>query len=231
METIERKSSRDSELWKWGFGSDTGGGDTVGLLKWVTELSLLRRGSRFGHPYKIAIIEKAREQRWKGEKGLPIVPCALSFSFSPSSPQHREASAAERGIGIVKLNEEWSSKLRTQIMQLLKKPEKKKRKENQDFNGIWTLDLAIPVRCSDQLSYDWSHWCWELVNYVFICSSERDECDKCIWNKSCMRTAEMKSNEEWSSQLWTQFGWNSLVECKNVCIYSTFPIETISNLK
>lgn len=33
VETIERKSSCDSELWKWGFGSDTGGGDTVGLLK------------------------------------------------------------------------------------------------------------------------------------------------------------------------------------------------------
>ena len=30
----------------------------------------------------------------------------------------------------------------------------------------------------------WSHWCWELVNYVFKCSHERDECDNCIWNKS-----------------------------------------------
>ena len=30
-------------------------------------------------------------------------------------------------------------------------------------------------------------------------------CDKCIWNESYMRTAEMKSSEEWSSQLWTQF--------------------------
>ena len=30
-----------------------------------------------------------------------------------------------------------------------------------------------------------------------------DECDKCIWNKSYKRTAEMKSNEEWSLQLWT----------------------------
>ena len=28
---------------------------------------------------------------------------------------------------------------------------------------------------------------------------------KCIWNKSYMRTAEMKSNEGWSSQLGTQF--------------------------
>ena len=43
----------------------------------------------------------------------------------------------------------------------------------------------------------WSHWCWELVNYLFICSCERDECDKCIWNKY-MWTAEMKSSEEWS---------------------------------
>ena len=35
-------------------------------------------------------------------------------------------------------------------MQLRKKPEKK----NQDFNGIWTSDLAIPVRRSNQLSYE-----------------------------------------------------------------------------
>ena len=26
-------------------------------------------------------------------------------------------------------------------------------KKNQDFNGIWTRDLAIPVRLSNQLSY------------------------------------------------------------------------------
>ena len=30
---------------------------------------------------------------------LPIVPRALSFSFSPASPQHKEASAEERGTG------------------------------------------------------------------------------------------------------------------------------------
>ena len=35
-------------------------------------------------------------------------------------------------------------------MQLRKKPEKK----NQDLNGIWTRDLAIPVRRSNQLSYE-----------------------------------------------------------------------------
>ena len=58
-------------------------------------------------------------------------------------------------------------------------------KKIQDFNGVWTRDLAKPVGCSNQLSYAGSHWCWELVNYVFICSRERDECDRCIRNKSC----------------------------------------------
>ena len=46
-------------------------------------------------------------------------------------------------------------------MQLCKKPEKK----IQDFNGIWTRDLVIPVQCSNQLSYEvtdvgsWSIMC------------------------------------------------------------------------
>ena len=28
------------------------------------------------------------------------------------------------------------------------------KKKIQDFNGVWTHDLAIPVRCSNQLSYE-----------------------------------------------------------------------------
>ena len=51
----------------------------------------------------------------------------------------------------MKSNKEWSSRLWTQFMQLRKKPEKNKKK---DFNGIWTRDLAIPVRRSNQLSYE-----------------------------------------------------------------------------
>ena len=42
----------------------------------------------------------------------------------------------------------WSSQW-TQFMQLRKEAWK-----IQDFNGIWTRDLAIPVRCSNQLSYE-----------------------------------------------------------------------------
>ena len=53
----------------------------------------------------------------------------------------------------MKSNEEWSSQLWTQFMQLHKKPEKNK-KSNEDFNGIWTSGLAIPVRRSNQLSYE-----------------------------------------------------------------------------
>ena len=45
-----------------------------------------------GIPIKISIIEKIESARvYDG-----IVPRALSFSFSPASPQHKEASAEER---------------------------------------------------------------------------------------------------------------------------------------
>ena len=63
----------------------------------------------------------------------------------------------------------------TEFMRLLKN-----LKKIQDFNGIWTRNLAIPVRCSNQLSYEAT----EIVNCVHICSRERDECDRCTWNKS-----------------------------------------------
>ena len=63
-----------------------------------------------GIPIKISIIEKNRKRA--GDDGkretegnglsslflLPIVPRALSFSFSPASPQYKEASAEERDV-------------------------------------------------------------------------------------------------------------------------------------
>ena len=42
-----------------------------------------------------------------------------------------------------------------------------------------------------------------MQNIVFTMQMERDNntpIDKCIWNKSYMRIAGKKSNEEWSSQ-------------------------------
>ena len=46
----------------------------------------------------------------------------------------------------MKSSEQWSSQLWTQKKSLQNK--------NQDFNGIWTRDLAIPMRRSYQLSYE-----------------------------------------------------------------------------
>ena len=43
----------------------------------------------------------------------------------------------------------WSSQLWTQFLQLRREAWK-----IQDFNRVWTRDLAIPVRRSNQLSYE-----------------------------------------------------------------------------
>ena len=43
----------------------------------------------------------------------------------------------------------WSSQLWTQFKQLRLDAWK-----SQDFNGVWTRDLTIPVRHSNQLSYE-----------------------------------------------------------------------------
>ena len=49
----------------------------------------------------------------------------------------------------------------------------------RDMN-LWLCDADVMLKPTES----WSHWCWELVNYVFICSRERDEFERCIWNKS-----------------------------------------------
>ena len=43
----------------------------------------------------------------------------------------------------------WSSQLWMQFKQL-----RIEALKSQDFNGVWTRDLAIPVQCSNQLSYE-----------------------------------------------------------------------------
>lgn len=97
------------------------------------------------------------------------------------------------------LSEKWSSQLLMQLMQLCKRSLKKFR-TSTGFE--LTHDLAIWVQFSNQLSYEaamilgsgqlcvhmfpWKRWNVTKVNK---------------WNKSYMRTAEMKSSEAWSSQL------------------------------
>ena len=48
-----------------------------------------------------------------------------------------------------KSNEDWSLKLWMQFMQLRKEA----WKNILNFNRVWIHDLAIPVRCSNQMSY------------------------------------------------------------------------------
>ena len=50
---------------------------------------------------------------------------------------------------ILVLSKPWCSQLWTQFKQLRIEAWK-----SQDFNGVWTHDLAIPVRRSNQLSYE-----------------------------------------------------------------------------
>ena len=67
----------------------------------------------------------------------------------------------------------WSSQWK-QFMQLRKEAWKK----IQDFNGVWTRDLAIPVWCSNQLSYEatdvgsWSILCSYCLLYTSDAADE-----------------------------------------------------------
>ena len=54
--------------------------------------------------------------------------------------------------------------------------------KSQDFNGVWTRDLAIPVRCSNRLSYEAT----DVGSWSFKGPKEavRNECEVIIWNIS-----------------------------------------------
>ena len=97
----------------------------------------------------------------------------------------------------------WSSQLWEQFLQLRREAWK-----IQDFNGVWTRDLAIPVRRSNQLSYEAT----DVGSWSFVGSNGpvRNEsmmkwymkwiiCELRIWNQVKLWSSL------WSSQLWEQF--------------------------
>ena len=58
----------------------------------------------------------------------------------------------------------------------VKKPEK-----NQDFNGVWTRDLAIPVRRSNQLSYEATDvWSRSIVELRIWNSFDHEILQECV---------------------------------------------------
>ena len=91
----------------------------------------------------------------------------------------------------------WSSQW-TQFMQLRKAAWKK----NQDFNGIWTHDLAIIGAMLYQLSYEAADvGCRSIVgSYVPVKEMSVND----IRNKSYMNCRNEMKMKKWSSQ-WTQF--------------------------
>ena len=101
-------------------------------------------------------------------------------------------------------NEEWSSQLWSQFLQLRKEAWKKFR------TSTGLEPVTSRYRCDALPTELWSHWRWEQVNFGFMCYRERYEVnDACEINH--MWTADMKSNEEWSSQ---SRDWNQRISAK-----------------
>ena len=70
----------------------------------------------------------------------------------------------------LKSSKVWSSQLWTKFKQLRIEAWK-----IQDFNGVWTRDLTLPVRRSNQVSYEAT----DAGNWSFVGSNEpvRNECE------------------------------------------------------
>ena len=78
----------------------------------------------------------------------------------------------------IQSNEEWSSQLWSQFLQLRKEAWKKFR------TSTGLEPVTSRYRCDALPTELWSHWRWEQVNFGFICSRERYVSEWCIWNKS-----------------------------------------------
>ena len=99
-------------------------------------------------------------------------------------------------IADLKSSKPWSSQLWTQFKQLRLEAWK-----SQDFNGVWTSDLAIPVRRSNQLSYEAT----DVGSRSFVSSNEPVKNGFEVIYMKCFIywTADLKSSKLGSSQLWT----------------------------
>ena len=83
----------------------------------------------------------------------------------------------------------WSSQLWTQLLQLRKEAWK-----FQDFNGVWTRELAVPVRHSNQLSYEAT----DVGSWLFVgskCSREEWIKDEMIYEMDHIWTTDIKPSE------------------------------------
>ena len=93
----------------------------------------------------------------------------------------------------------WSLQLWTQFLQLCEEDWK-----IQDFNGVWTRDLLIPVRRSNQLSYEATDvGSWSFVGSNVPVRNEWTMKWHMKWIIYELRT--WNHVKLWSSQIWMQF--------------------------
>ena len=80
-----------------------------------------------------------------------------------------------------------------------KKPEK-----IQDFNGVWTRDLAITGAMLYQLSYEATDiGSWSIIVGSYVPVKEMSVND--IWNKSCLKCRNEMKMKKWSAEFFSGF--------------------------
>ena len=96
----------------------------------------------------------------------------------------------------------------------------------QDFNGVWTCDLTIPVRRSNQPSYEVT----EVGSWAFVGSNEpmRNACEV-IYEYFIYWTADVKSNKLhdprcYERNLFILFFWKASVQTLSFFNLSTVVI-------
>mgnify|MGYP007094275874 CR=1 FL=1 len=76
--------------------------------------------------------------------------------------------------------------------------------KSKDLNGVWTRDLAIPLRRSNQLSYEAT----DVGSWSFVDPKEpvRNECEVIIWNISYIEL-----------EMWNQVSYYTCTYESNLC--------------
>ena len=142
-------------IYKYTFGSDK---------KIVKRDSSTRKKKR---PHKWNMSRNAKIVLARSNAKFGVGPSVFfpSFYFSLQWPYGH--ICVPKGINdnhvLTKSSKLWSSQLWTQFKQLRIEAWK-----SQDFNGIWTRDLAIPVRRSNQLIYEAT----DVGSWSFVSSNE-----------------------------------------------------------
>ena len=141
---------------------------------------------------------------WTRDLAIPVR-CSNQLSYEATDVGSRSIVGSyvpvkEMSVNdVYEINHMWTADMKSNevdprsyernFMQLRKEAWKK----IQDFNGVWTRDLAIPVRCSNQLSYEATDVGSRSIVGSYVPVKEMSVND--VYEINHMWTADMKSNE------------------------------------